>query len=712
MGTKAVQTDENVKLQRLIEVDKKSLPPDGGPGYNRLIFARSPYLLQHAKNPVDWYQWGDDAFARAANENKPLFLSIGYATCHWCHVMEHESFEDVEVAAVLNRHFISIKVDREERPDVDDQYMTAAQMLKGGGGWPLNVFLTPERRPFHVVTYVPKTAHHGTTGFVELLEKIADVWKNQRDLVETSCASIIQNLAESAEPKPAPIPGGEILEGAYQHLEMMYDRVWGGFGSAPKFPRPLFLSYLLRFWKRKKHSTALGMVEHSLGTMRKGGIYDQVGFGFHRYSVDESWLVPHFEKMLYDQAILAMTYLEAFQATGNVDWKGVAEEIFEYVGSEMASPLGGFYSARDADTEGVEGKYYIWTPAEVNSILGRENARVACDFFDISDGGNFEGENILHLDMGVKEFAEREGINADAFRADLENWRKKLLSARGKRTKPLRDEKILTSWNGLMIAALARGFAVTGEGKLLTMAENAVKFIRERLVAKDGRLLRSHYLGESTVQGFLEDYAFFVWGLVELYEATLDPEYLNSAVHLNKETLRLFVDEHSYGLFDTGFDAENVLVRKKSIIDGVVPSGNSVAAMNFLKLGKIKASRKFVKEGEGILRSMMGDAQEHPLSCLYSLMALDYLHGPDVDVTLVGDVHDPVMKDMLCCLSKRFIPHLVLRTAKEDGTSGYRTLAGKPAAYVCHAGTCRPPVSGGEALGMLLNEMLGEREVK
>ena len=704
MGTKAVQVDENIKLQRLIKLDRTSLPSDGGPGFNRLIFARSPYLLQHAENPVDWYPWGDEAFAKAAKENKPLFLSIGYATCHWCHVMEHESFEDEEVAAVLNRHFIPIKVDREERPDVDDQYMTVAQMLKGGGGWPLNVFLTPERKPFYVVTYVPKTAHHGTPGLIELLEKISEVWKTQRDTVETSCATIIQSLAESAEPKPAPIPGGEIHEGAYQHLEMMYDRVWGGFASAPKFPRPLFHSFLLRFWKRMKNSTALEMVEHSLGTMRKGGIYDHLGFGFHRYSVDESWLVPHFEKMLYDQAMLAMTYLEAFQATGDVSWRSVAEEIFEYVRNEMTSPEGGFYSARDADTEGVEGKYYIWTPAEVNSVLGREAAQMVCELYDISDGGNFEGENILHLDMGVEEFAEDKGIAAETFRIDLENWRNRWLSAREARIKPLRDEKVLTSWNGLMIAALARGFAVTGERRFLETAENAVKFVRERLVTKDGRLLRSHYLGESTIPGFLEDYAFFVWGLIELYEATLDPEYLNSAVHFSKETLRLFVDEHSFGLFDTGFDAENVLVRKKSVIDGVIPSGNSVAAMNFLRLGKVKANRKFVKEGEGILRSMMGDALEHPSSYLYSLMALDYLHGPDVDVTLVGDSGDAVMQDMLRCLSKRFIPHLVLRTAKEDGTSGYRTLGGKPAAYVCHAGTCRPPVSGGDALDRVLDE--------
>ncbi len=712
MDEQNAQRDENVKIQHLIQIDKSSLPPDGGSVFNRLIFSRSPYLLQHAENPVDWYQWGEEAFDKARNENKPVFLSIGYATCHWCHVMERESFEDREVADVLNRHFVAIKVDREERPDVDDQYMTVAQLLKGGGGWPLNVFLTPDRKPFYALTYLPKTARRGMPGFIEILEKISDVWKTQRDDVETSCVSIIENLAETTEPKPAPIPGSEILEGAYRHLELVFDRRWGGFGSAPKFPMPLFISFLLRFWHRMKNSQALEMAEHSLRMMRNGGIYDQLGFGFHRYAVDQKWLVPHFEKMLYDQGMIALAYLEAFQATGDVSYKKVAEEIFTYVRGEMTSPEGGFYSARDADTDGVEGKYYVWTPDEIKSTLGEEAATTVCRLFDITDGGNFEGENILHLDLHINEFAKREGINPEVLLANVETWRREMLSVREERVKPLRDEKVLTSWNGLMIAALARGYAVTGEKRCLEMAENAVKFIKKRLLTSDGRLLRSHYLGESTVPAFLEDYAFFVWGLIELYEATLDPEYLHYAIHYSQEIIRLFVDETSYGLFDTGFDAENVLVRKKSTIDGVIPSGNSVAAMNFLKLGKITAKARFTEEGRGILRSMMGDALARPTGYFYSLMALDYLHGTDVDVTMVGDIEDPVMQKMLHCVSQRFMPHLVLRVKGEGAETGYKTLGGQPTAYVCHGGMCRPPVTGRDGLEKVLDEVVGRQSAK
>ncbi|MBP1752174.1 MAG: hypothetical protein H6Q57_1010 [Geobacteraceae bacterium] len=697
--------NENLRIKRLVGVDKSSLPQDGGSQYNRLIFARSPYLLQHAENPVDWHQWGDGAFVRAKEEDKPVFLSIGYATCHWCHVMERESFEDEEVAELLNRHFISIKVDREERPDVDDQYMTVAQMMKGGGGWPLNVFLTPDRQPFYVMTYLPKKSSQGMTGFMEILEKVADVWKTQRDVVESSCATIIKNLVEVAGPKPAPIPGSEILESAYHYLEMLYDRTWGGFGSAPKFPRPLFISFLLRYGKKTKNEQALEKVEHSLKMIRNGGIYDQLGFGFHRYSVDQKWLVPHFEKMLYDQAMLAMNYTEAFQATGNALYGKVAEEIFTHVQSDMTSPDGGFYSARDADTEGVEGKYYLWTPKEVGNALGEEAARTACSLFDVTERGNFEGENILHLDVPIEEFALREGIPLSSLNTDIEKWRKQMLNVREERVTPLRDDKILTAWNGLMIAALAKGFAATGQERFLELAERAVVFIREKLVSKEGRLLRSHYLGESSIPGFLEDYAFFTWGLIEMYEATLNADYLLEAVHYSRESLRLFVDEESYGFFDTGFDAENVLVRKKSTLDGVIPSGNSVAAMNFLRIGKIIESTKFKEEGQGILRSMMGDALQQPAAYSGALMALEYLQGPDVDVTMVGNPEDPVMKEMLRSIGQRFIPHLALRVKNEGADTGYKTLDGKPTAYVCHYGTCRPPVTGAENLGRLLDEI-------
>jgi uncharacterized protein YyaL (SSP411 family) len=706
MIERKLQESDNLKIQRLIEVDKSSLPVDGGPDFNRLIFARSPYLLQHAANPVDWYQWGKEAFARAKSEDKPVFLSIGYATCHWCHVMERESFEDRDVAEVMNRHFVSIKVDREERPDIDDQYMTVAQMMmEGGAGWPLSLFLDPDKKPFYAATYIPSKARSGMLGIIDLLEQIAEVWRTQRDVVDSTCAANIQNLAAKAEPVPAAIPESSIIADAYRYLEMIYDREWGGFGAAPKFPRPLFLSFLLRYWKKAPDSEALAMVERSLQMMRKGGIYDQLGFGFHRYSVDQQWLAPHFEKMLYDQGMLAIAYLQAFQVTGNFFYKDVAEEIFTYVRGEMTSPEGGFYSARDADTEGMEGKHYLWTPAEVRTIVGEQAAQTFCSLYDITEHGNFEDKNILHLPISIEEFAEREGIPPASLRAACEEWRGLLLAAREKRVKPLRDEKILTAWNGLMIAAMAKGFAATGERRYLDTAANAVNFIRKRLLEPNGCLLHCHYAGESSIHGFLEDYTFFIWGLIEMYEATLEEEYLTDAITFSKEVLRLFADEFSYGLYDTASDAENVLVRKKSVVDGIVPSANSVAAMIFLRLGKITAKKMFIKEGEGILRSMMGDLLAQPAAYIHSVAALDYLRGPDTDITLVGKRNDPETEEMLRSISVRFIPGLALRFKDpETENTDYKSIEGRTTAYVCSREICRAPVAGRAALEKLLDE--------
>ena len=694
-------------IQRLVELDKSSLPSDGGPEFNRLIFARSPYLLQHAENPVQWYEWGDEAFARARSENKPIFLSIGYATCHWCHVMERESFEDPDVAEVMNRYFIAIKVDREERPDIDDQYMTVAQLITGGGGWPLSVFMTPDKKPFYVATYIPKSARQGIAGIIDILEKITEVWNTRQDMVESTCESIIKDLAHSAEPIPAPLKGIDVIANAHSQMEILYDAEWGGFGKAPKFPRPLFISFLLRCGQQTGNTTALSMVEHSLQAMRNGGIYDQLGFGFHRYSVDEKWLVPHFEKMLYDQAMLAIAYLEAFQSTGNRFYSNVAKEVFAFVKREMTSPEGGFYSARDADTEGVEGKYYVWTPAEVEAVLGREAAKTVCRLYDVTEKGNFEGENIFHLQLPLERFAELERMDSIALSADLERWRNQLLVEREKKVKPLRDEKVLTSWNGLMIAALAKGYAVTGDIECLAAAKGAADFIKKHLVTPEGRLLRSFYLGKSIIPAFLEDYTFLVWGLIQLYEATLDKEHLDDALAFCDDILRLFVDKESYGLFDSGIDAESVLVRKKSTQDGVIPSGNSVAAMNFLKLGRINANQNYIKEGEGILRSLMGTAQEQLTAHLYSLAALDYLHGPVVDITIVGSRDDEEVRAMLRVVHERFIPGLVLRFRDpEQECTDYKTLGGRASAYVCSQKTCRPPVAGSVALKSLLDDVL------
>ncbi len=677
-------------------MDKSALPADGGERYNRLIFADSPYLLQHAENPVDWYQWGEAAFAKAAAEEKPLFLSIGYATCHWCHVMAHESFEDREVAEVLNLHYVAIKVDREERPDIDDQFMSVAQMMTGSGGWPLQVIMTPDRQPFFTVTYLPKHGRGGMPGLIELLEQIAELWRTRRETVLQNCAAVLQSLSSLSVPSPGELEGTEILERAFTQLDQLYDPVYGGFGGAPKFPMPNYATYLLRHWKRTGSVQALRMADHTLRMMRQGGVCDQLGFGFHRYAVDRQWLVPHFEKMLYDQALIALAYLEAFQATGDRFHQRCAEEIFSYLLREMTSAEGGFFSGQDADTEGEEGKYYLWTLEEVKQIVGEQGARIFSPLFDVTEKGNFEGANILHLTVAPEEFAKREGMLPELLRADQERWREPLLKAREERIRPLRDEKVLTAWNGLAIAALARGGAATGDDMWLSAARRAAAFVRDNLVRPDGRLMRSYHLGRASVPAFLEDYAFYVWGQIELYEATLDAGYLDEALRLTGEMLRLFGSPDRSGLFETGADAEQLQlsVRSRTAYDGVIPSGNSVAAMNLLRLGRITDDPELSREGEGILRGFMGGVARQPAGYLQFLSALDYFSGPEVEVTLAGPADADEMRRMLKAVKGRFIPNLVLRREEE----------GETVARVCARGACRPPAKTAEELERLLDE--------
>jgi len=697
--------DENKRIRRLIELDKRTLPADGGPQFNRLIFATSPYLLQHATNPVDWYPWGEAAFAKATAENKPVFVSIGYATCHWCHVMEHEAFEDDEVASVFNRNFVCIKVDREERPDIDEQYMAAAQMLTGSGGWPLNIFMTPEKKPFHAATYLPRMPRMGLPGIIQVLERVAEVWHADRQGIEEDAATTIEALGRHFEPHSGELPDAGVMQNACEQLTQMYDSLWGGFGSAPKFPMPINLSFLLRYWSRTGNASVLAMVEHSLRMLRQGGVYDQLGFGCHRYAVDRQWLVPHFEKMLYDQALIAIACLETFQATGISGYRQVAEEIFAYVLREMTDAEGGFFAGQDADTEGEEGTCYLWSPAEIAAVIGHDAAQLFCRLFGVTGQGNFEGRNILHLPVTPEAFAAREGVLPELLLADLERWRLALLAVREQRVRPFRDEKVLTAWNGLMIAALARGYAISGEERYLAAARRASAFIDLKLTTPEGRLLRSSHQGQAAIPAFLEDYAFYIWGLIELHQATLEQEFLDRAHFLAGEMLRLFDGASGEGLFESCHDSEQLPVRQQNIRDGVLPSGNSVAAFNLLRLGRITGDDGFLRAGEVIVRAFMGDVSRQPVASLHLLSAADYCSGPEMTITLAGKRGE--LGELLHAVHRRFLPDLALRYGGESGE--YPAVGGLPTAYVCAQGACRPPVTGAGALGELLDELGSSR---
>jgi len=686
--------DEQARLRRIVTADRGALPPDGGIGFNRLIFASSPYLLQHADNPVAWYEWGDEAFDRARAEDKPVFLSIGYATCHWCHVMAHESFGDQEVAAALNRDYVAIKVDREERPDIDDTYMRVAQLMNGSGGWPLTVCMTPDREPFFVATYIPKHSRGGVPGLVEILGRIAQVWKTRRELVRQNCTAILDSLRTLAVVRGGELPGEETLHTARQQLTALFDPVNAGFGQAPKFPMPLNLSFLLRYGRRFGDAGAIAMVTATLEAIRRGGIYDQLGFGLHRYSVDSQWLVPHFEKMLYDQALVAAAAVEAYQATGQEPFRRMAVELCDFVLRELAAPDGGFYSALDADTEGEEGRYYLWTPTQVRSILGDADGGIFCRLFDVTDNGNFEGASILNLPVPLPEFARREGMDPAPLAARVDQWRTLLLAERERRTRPFRDEKIVTAWNGLMIAALARLFQAGGGERFLVAAEGALGRILADLRRPDGRLLRSIHRGEGAVPAFLEDYAALVHGLLALYEATLESRYREEACSLAHEMLRLFSGEGT-GLYDTGCDAETVLMRGREIHDGVMPSGNGLAATVLIGLGRIADEERFVKVGEEIVRALEAGAGRRPAAHLQTLMALDLLLGEEVEVTIAGEGCSEV-RAMLDEVGRRFIPGLVLRS--EPAREAVM-------ARVCAAGACRIPAGSPAALGAVLDDV-------
>ncbi|MEA2083724.1 MAG: thioredoxin domain-containing protein [Thermodesulfobacteriota bacterium] len=673
---------------------------------NRLIHEKSPYLLQHAGNPVNWYPWGEDAFAKAGKEKKPIFLSIGYATCHWCHVMAHESFEDMEVARLLNKYYISVKVDREERPDVDKIYMSVCQSLTGRGGWPLSIFMTPEGRPFFAGSYFPKSSRMGMPGFMDVLKQVAAMWQNDRVSIvkagETITTAIQPRSHSDGQCAPA---GVETLKKGYTQLARAFDPSQGGFGAAPKFPTPHHLTFLLRWHKRSGDSMPVEMVEKTLDAMRRGGIFDQIGFGFHRYSVDQKWLVPHFEKMLYDQALLSMAYTEACQATGKVKFAEVAREIFTYVLRDMTDRQGGFYSAQDADSEGKEGLFYVWTPREVREHVGEELGDLFCRFYDITEAGNFEeGCSIPHLRMSLETFALREGMEIKKLETSLKNAEVRLFDARKRRVHPLKDDKILTSWNGLMIAAFAKGYQVFGDQAYADAAAAAAEFILKNLKTADARLLRRYRQGDAAYPGYLDDYAFLTWGLIELYEATFKISYLEEAIALNEAMIDIFWDKQGGGLYFTGKGNEPLITRSKDIYDGALPSGNSVAALNFLRLGRLTGNTDLEKKADQLTRFFAAEVAEHPMAYTQLLAALDFMVGPSLEIVIAGDPALETTRAMIRAVRKRFLPNKVL-LLRPDGAEGKKLAAlspfvkpmhpvdHQPAVYLCEQYRCRKPIT-------------------
>ncbi|HUW64686.1 MAG TPA: thioredoxin domain-containing protein [Spirochaetia bacterium] len=588
---------------------------------NHLAGEKSPYLLQHAHNPVDWYPWGEEAFARAKKEDKPVFLSCGYATCHWCHVMAGESFEDPGVAAFLNDHFVAVKVDREERPDVDMVYMTACHLVSGSGGWPLSVFLTPEKAPFYAGTYFPPESRWGRPGLLQVLQILRQNWSQRRPDLEKAGREVLQAVEAHYRPAASQEPDPHILDRAYQQLDGSFDPVWGGFGPAPKFPSPHNLLFLLRYFRRSGEARALAMAEKTLQAMYRGGIYDHIGYGFARYSTDERWLVPHFEKMLYDNALLAMAYLEAQDATGNTAYGTVARQIFAYALRHMTSAEGAFFTAEDADSEGEEGKFYLWTPAGVKDVLGQDEGDFFSQAFDISPQGNFEGQNIPNL------IQSRAGLFGEPSQDRLEASRAKLFTARQRRVAPGKDDKVLTAWNGLMIAALAAGTRILGDQTYAFRASRTADFLLERLRPGD-RLLARYREGDAGIPAYLDDYAFLAWGLLELHQATGGEEYLLEAATLTRQMQDLFGDPDG-GFFFTGRDAQDLPVRPREAYDGAMPSGNAVAVMNLLRLDYLTGDPDFHKAARHNLASLMGEAGSQPTGHTFFLCALDWATGQD-----------------------------------------------------------------------------------
>jgi uncharacterized protein YyaL (SSP411 family) len=679
---------------------------------NRLIYEKSPYLLQHAYNPVDWYPWSEEAFIKAEAENKPVFVSIGYSTCHWCHVMEKECFDDEEVAKLMNDTFVSIKVDREERPDIDGAYMAICQLMGRSCGWPLNAIMTPDKNPFFVTSYIPKNSRFGLVGMMDLVPQIREVWGTRKAELEKVGADVKSRIEQFEKRLPEEALGKDVLNDAYEKLTRRFDAENGGFGSAPKFPSPHSLLFLLRYWKRTGEKNALVMVEKTLRSMHSGGIFDQVGFGFHRYSTDAMWLVPHFEKMLYDQALLALAYVEAYQATGETKFANAAKQVLEYVLRDLVSLEGGFCSAEDADSEGEEGKFYLWNLEEIQGALSPEDAELAKNLFGIEARGNFDepgvgrsGKNILHLPKPIEQVAAESGLTVDGLIPRLDRIRKTLFEAREKRVHPSKDDKVLTDWNGLMIAALARASQVLGEEEYLRAAVKAADFFLEKMLDKNGTLYHRFVKGEMAVEGFLDDYAFLVWGLIEVYEASFDDRFLQAASKLTDIMVTRFWDEKEEGFFFSARGSADIMAKRKEVYDGALPSGNSVAILNLLRLSRLNANTAYETMARDMSRTFAGEVKESPSAHTFLLLGVDFALGPAYNVTLVGDLKDEGLLNMLKTLRVRYLPRMEvsLKSAAKAGL-GFEQIEEKATAYVCRDQTCQSPTN--KPLEML--KLLGE----
>jgi len=698
-------------------------PSDGGSErpFNHLRYEKSPYLKKHARNPVDWFFWGEEAFSRAVQEDKPVFLSIGYATCHWCHVMARESFEDDVVAAILNEHYISIKVDREERPDIDSVYMMACQQMTGQGGWPLTIIMTPAKEPFFAGTYFPRSGRAGMPGLLDLLPRIARIWAEERGKIEQSAREVTEVLRGTAENRPGGKVDSRLLTRGYEDLALRFDPVYGGFGRAPKFPTPTTLIFLLRFWKRNGSDQALKMATTTLDALSCGGIHDHLGGGFHRYSTDVSWRIPHFEKMLYDQALLLIAFSDAWLATKNPVYRETAKGIVTYLLRDLQSDNGGFFAAQDADTVEGEGAYYTWTLEEFNRVLGRKEAANAARHFGVTASGNFvvpesnRRANVLILDRENPVNYEDEGSLPKADDARIKDITNRLLLARNQRPRPARDTKILADWNALAIAALAHAYRASGDPACLAAAEKGMQFVRSNLRTKDGGLFHRYCDGEAAIFGFADDYAFMIAALLELYGATFDPRLISEAIHLEHYLSRHFFDPVHGGYYSTPDNGDPLIVRTKEIYDGALPSSNSVMLQNLVTLGYLTGDVVYTERAFSLAAVFYRVAEKSPSAYTAYLCGLDDLLGPATCIVIAGDGNSMDTKEMIREIRDRYLPatNLVLRTPDSVAgglnnlvpfTSAMTAPEGKATAYICHGTTCSEPVTKMEDLVAHLEE--------